>query len=179
MIKLISYEDLQDLLGISGGEIQDYPALGLLRDSVAMALEEFTGREFEQIERTEEIIISSVPVKMIYLSAIPISSVSSVTDEDGNAVSYRKQKYGISLDGSISDNILTVVYTGGFTENSVPNGIKRAALIQTAYEYQSKNHIASETVSTEGGTVSRPALQLLPMVRRLLTKHIHPLKWSA
>jgi len=68
---------------------------------------------------------------------------------------------------------MVVVYTGGITEAT--NSMNRAALLQTAYEFQAKDHIGASSVSAEGGSVQRPELGLLKEVKRILSKDKHPL----
>ena len=74
---------------------------------------------------------------------------------------------------SLTNAKVVIVYTGGIT--IVPDAMARAALLQTAYEFQSKDQIGAESVTTDGGSVSRPALGLLKEVKRNLEKYKHPL----
>lgn len=179
-IELVTYADLKALLGLEDALITDYPALDLLRTSVTFAIEEYLGRQLESKERSEIIYITS-PTKMLRLDAIPVASVSSldvtIADDTESYTSddYFITEYGLKFYHSVSNATVEITYTGGIS--TVPEAISRAALMQTAYEFQAKDQIGAESVSTEGGFVSRPELGLLKETRRMLNNHIHPLNW--
>lgn len=169
---LVTYDDLKALLKLAGSDISEYPELELIRDSVKSAIENFIGRELESTERTESFYLSSQS-QMIKLSAIPISEISELTI-DGTDADYTITRYGILLDAIPDLNgLFSCTYTGGY--NTIPSDISRAALLQTAYEFQGKTHIGVETISNEGGSVTRPELGLLKEVKRLLQPYKHPL----
>jgi len=179
-IELVSYAALKSLLGLENAAITDYPALDLLRPSVTSAIEEYLGRLLESTERTETIYIGSSKRSMISLPAIPVTAVSSVTVTIGADLEtydeneeYEISEYGLKLSVSLSSAKIVIVYTGGIS--TVPDAMARAALMQTAYEFQSKDHIGASSVSNEGGSVQRPELGLLKEVRRMLNQYKHPL----
>lgn len=181
-LDLVSYSDLKSLLGLDKSAIDDYPSLGVINISVYAAIEEYLGRSLEEMERTEVIFIGNIPSQMVSLTGLPIESVDSVSiiDSTDSSVSYTDSDYyitgyGIKLSSKVKNAKVTVTYTGGIT--TVPGNIARAALIQTAYEFQNKEHIGAESVSTDGGMVSSPSLALLKEVKRVLTSQMHPLKW--
>lgn len=181
-IELVSYADLKSLLGLEGTIIGDYPALMVLKLSVTSAIEEYLGRELEVKARTEDVFVNESPTKMIALVGLPISSVSSVVITQNNTTEtlsendYDIAQYGIKLHSNVSHAKISITYTGGVS--TVPVGIERAALLQTAYEFQAKDQIGAENVSTDGGMVSRPALGLLKETKRMLKSEIHPLRWK-
>jgi len=182
-IDLVSYEELKTLLGLDGDTIADYPELELLRTSVLAAIESHIGRKLTQEERIETIYIGSNPTSIISLPAIPIISVSSVvasffgTDQTMTENSdYIVDSFGIRLLYKIRTAKITITYTGGLTATT--GNLKRAALMQTAYEYQGKEQIGASYTSNEGGSVTRPELSLLKEVKRVLSPEIHPLKWQ-
>jgi len=181
-IELVSYANLKSLLDLEDAAITDYPALNVLRDSVTSAFEAYTGRLFESTSRSETIYIGASATTMLKLEAIPISSITSLTvtvsettetytDHDD----YEITAYGLKLLSSVSNCTIAITYTGGIS--TVPDNLARAALIQTAYEFQGKDQIGSDSVTTEGGTISRPALGLLKETKRLLDQNMHPLRW--
>jgi hypothetical protein len=180
-IELVTYADLKALLGLGDAAITDYPALNLLRESVTAAIENYLGRALESAERTVTIYTSNVATQMIHLKAVPVTSVSALTvtiganAEEYGTNDYEITNYGVKLYGKVSNAKIEITYTGGVSE--APDAINRAALLQTAYEYQSKEQIGAESVSTEGGFVSRPALGLLKEVKRMLNSERHPLRW--
>jgi len=178
-IELVTYEALADFMGLEDYDLSAYPALDVVRDSVVAALESYMGRELENRQRTETIYAYGKPMKMLALKAIPVVTVSEVLVDGYDWTSYATATgYGIRLDRAAMYAQAQVTYTGGFVADgvSIPEDIARAALIQTAYELQSKDNVGASSVSTEGGTVQRPAIGLLSEVKRLLNNHKHPLK---
>lgn len=176
MIELASFEALKDILDLDKESINDYPALGIIQLGVLFAIEEELGRELESTERTETTAVGLQSTNHLYLKAVPISSVSSVT-VDGDALTsdeYTIMAGGLRLDSAVSESSVVVTYTGGYTVTEIPQTLKRAAEYQTAYEYQGKENIGASSVTTDGGSVNTPALQLLPMTKRLLSKNKHP-----
>ena len=181
-IELVTYAKLKALLDLEDAAITDYPALDLLRDSVVSAFEEYTGRLLESVERSKTIYIGALGTHQLSLEAIPVTAVSSlvvtVSEDDETYTEhddYEIAGYGLRLLGKVSNCSIAITYTGGISD--VPDNLARAALLQTAYEFQSKDHIGAKSVSTEGGSISRPALGLLKEVKRLLDRSKHPLRW--
>ena len=171
MADLVTFEDLKSLLHLDNDE-EDYPALTLLRDSVKDAIESFLGRTIDNDSYSETKRIVS-KTKMVPLNALPVDSVSSVTIDGSASTDYTISDYGVELGATVSNLPVVVSYIGGLEE--IPGPINRAALIQTAYEYQNHDHIGAESVSTDGGSVQRPSLGLLKEVQRLLKTFKHPL----
>ena len=180
-IELVPYASLKSLLDLEDVLITDYPALDLLRSSVTFAIEEYLDRLLESKERTETIYFGRQERSMVSLPAIPVTSISSVTvtiigesetyDENEE---YEITEYGIQLAVSLSKAKIVIVYTGGISV--VPDAMARAALMQTAYEFQAKDQIGASSVSTAGGSVQRPELGLLKEVKRMLNQYKHPLR---
>jgi len=176
-VELIAYKPLADYLGLSGFSIADYPALDVIRGGVAARIAGYLGRDLlvdPDLERTVS-LWAETPRRIFALPAIPAISLISV-DLDGVEVEAEPTPYGLRL-ASAGAGVLTVSYQGGLT--AIPDGIARAALIQTAYEWQSKDAVGAESVSTSGGTISRPSLRLLPEVRESLLPYMHPLRVAA
>jgi len=180
--ELVSYADLKSLLGLTKAAIGDYHAMGVLVASVQYAIEEELGRLLENDDRTATIYVDSIPTQMISLPAVPIVSVTSVTitqaqtDTVYAATDYDLMNYGIKLYSKLQHAKIVIVYNGGLVSADVPTSINRAALMQTANEWQAKDQIGAESVSTEGGFVKRPELGLLKEVKRMLNSEKHPLR---
>jgi hypothetical protein len=179
-IELVSYDDLKDLLDLEEDAITGYPSLSIIRASVTSAIEEYLGRELESKSRTDTLYVEGTPTSMIYLPAIPVTSVTSLVvtwsdDTETYTVNndFEITGYGLKFYASVSNVSIAITYVGGMS--TVPDAVKRAALLQTAYEFQSKDQIGAESVSTDGGYVSRPPLGLLPEVKRILNRFKHPL----
>jgi len=176
MFELVPFESIKDLLDLEKESAKDYPALQIIKMSVDAAIENELGRELEQKARTETTSVTACGTSHIYLNAVPVVSVASVT-VDGTALDsddYTIMAGGLRLATEISGVDVVVVYTGGYAQDEIPASLERAALIQTAYEYQTKEHVGATSVTTDGGTVSTPALQILPVVKNLLSKNKHP-----
>jgi len=187
--ELVSFASLKALLGLEDSLVTDYPALNILKPSVEAAIESYLGRQLESAERTETFYITG-PSNIIPLKAIPVTAVSSLEitmlneTETYSTGDYYFTEYGLTLDAPIYDGYksftnlndakIAITYTGGLS--AVPSDIERAALLQTAYEFLGKDQIGATSVTTEGGTVNRPALNLLPVVKDLLNPYKHPLK---
>lgn len=184
-LELVSFASLKALLDLTDAAITDYPALDLIRTSVTSAIEEYVDRLLEEEERIETIYAGRFKVGMIRLPAVPITSVSSVTvtiGEDDETLTeheeYEITNYGIKLFAPIVLAKIVIVYTGGIEDADVTASMARAALLQTAYEFQSKDQVGATSITTAGGNVNRPALGLLKEVQRMLVKDKHPLTQS-
>ena len=169
-IELISFADLDIMLDLGKTEAE-YPDLTLIQESVVDAFEDYTRRTFEELTYSESKFMYS-KTKMIPLNAIPVTSVSLVTIDDEVTTDFNIRPYGIELGAKVENAEVNVTYIGGIT--IVPGNLKRAALLQTVYEYQNKDSIGIQTVSTEGGTTTKPELGLLREVKRLLNSFTHP-----
>lgn len=174
MADLISFENLKSVLDLELKE-SDYPALAVIRDSVKAAIQSHIGRNLDFGKYTESKLIA-YQTKMIGLMGLPVKSVSNVTIDGVAITDYKLRDYGIEISGGIEDQTVAVTYKGGFER--LPEDIGRAALIQTVYEYQNKDHMGAESVSSDGGSVSRPALGLLKETTRLLSPYRHVLDKS-
>jgi len=176
MWELCTFEQLAALLGLTKTPISNYPALALIKTGIEAAIENYCGRGFESKERTESFYITG-PTSMIKLIGLPISSVDSATvtiDETEGSLDYIITEYGLKASETLENALVEVTYTGGLS--ALPDDLNRAALYQTTFEFLQKDQLGAESVTTEGGTVSRPELGLLKEVKRLLNKYIHPLK---
>lgn len=171
-MEMVSFEDLKAMLGLEQASIDDYPALLLIRDLVQPAFETFTGCEFDYKKRVETIYFSS-RTRMVGLSGLPVKSVSSVVINGSAVTDYEITNFGIRLGQLVSTGSAVVTYKGGYA--TAPDWMRRAALLQTAYEFQNKDHVGADYVQTEGGSVGRPAISLLSEVKRLLITRRHPL----
>ncbi len=172
MDNLLDFTDLKNMLDLEQSSIASYPALETISELVLPAIEGYLGVELAQEERTE-LIYPTYATKMIGLNALPVVSVDSVDIDDLAITDYTIVPYGLKLASKLTGDVITVVYTGGYLDP--PEWLRRASTLQAAYEYQGKNHIGAEYVSNTGGAVQKPALQLLPEVRRILNPNRHPI----
>lgn len=173
---LVSFATLKTFLGLTKNEI-DYPDLTIIQASVVAAIENYCDREFESTSRNFSKLIEYETDK-IEVKAYPVSTVSSVTI-DGVAqtvtTDYLKIERGILLASPICYNTVAFTYTGGLA--TIPKDLERAALLQTAYEYQRKDSIGLQTVSSDGGSITKePELGLLKEVKQLLRLYVNQSK---
>ena len=170
-IELVPFDKLKSLLELEDNEA-DYPALTLIQESVVAAFEAYTGRVFTEDKYTNSVDII-FPSKMVSLNAIPVNTITEVTVDGIVMTDYKIRLYGIELGSPVDNRTVEVSYRGGLKE--VPASLERAALLQTTYEYQNSTHIGAKLVSTEGGTVTLPELNLLKVVKGILKSYMHPL----
>jgi hypothetical protein len=180
--ELVPFNDIKTLLDISGTSYIDQPELKIIQDRLQFVFEEYLGREFEYLERTETLYIGDTARTIIQLKGIPIDNIDKVQIESYNSGlielntgSWAITEYGIKLYDAICNAKIVITYTGGL--GSVTNQLKAAALYQLGYEFQAKDNIGAESVSNEGGSVYKPALNLLPETKRMLRSSFHPLKY--
>lgn len=181
MITLVQFEDVSNYLGLARSE-SSHPQLAIIAPSVTTAIENYIGRKLESEERTEVIHIGSSETRFIDLKALPVTEVVSVvvTELGEDETLVENEDFIVSNGGiellytRLKRCKVTVVYTGGYVEDDVPEDFHRAALLQTIHEYQTKDHVGADSVSSEGGSIQRPGVVLLPEVKRLLDEHKHP-----
>jgi len=181
-LELISFANLKKLLTLTDAAISDYPPLEVINSTMVDAFEVYLGRKLESMERTDTQYVNTFKKWKIMLPAIPIASVDSVTvtwGEDSESLTefehYEIGASGLRLYDRISNAKIVTVYTGGLSLVTEEPNLQRAALYQIAYEFQTKEWIGSESVSSEGGNVTRPELQLLKETKRMLGPSRHPL----
>lgn len=167
--ELVSFDDLKILLGLTKTEA-DYQQLTLIQESVADAIEEYCGRTFES-DTYQETVTPISPSKMIPLKAIPVSSITSITIAGNDSTDFKIRAYGVELGSTVDNQEIIITYVGGL--ETVTPSLKRAALLQTTYEYQNKDNIGASFVTNEGGSVTVPEIGLLKEVRRLLKNERH------
>ncbi len=179
--ELVPYADIQSLLGLEKAAMSDYPALGVINLRLLASFQEETGRTFEEDAYEETMFVNDMPIGMIPLRALPISSITSVETSSNtsgdfslSSSDYEITEYGIKLMSKVRNCKIAIAYEGGLEE--VTKEISAAALYQLAYEFQSKEQIGAVSFSTDGGHVSRPELGLLKETRRMLSSSRHPLK---
>lgn len=177
--ELVPFSQIKSLLDLNQATIGDYPGLSVINDGMLSAFEDYTRRKFELVERTEDIFVGSYSTQQIPLKGIPISTVSSVVltstlygDSELSSDDYEITDYGIRLLDAVSRTKVQVTYTGGLSAST--DILKRAAMYQLAYEFKGKDQPGAETISTDGGTITRPELGLLKITKTILGNMMHP-----
>ncbi len=181
-LELVSFADLAKLLTLTDAAITDYPPLEVINGTMIVAFEEYLGRSLDKVARTVTVFANSFKKKKILLKGIPVASVASVVVTFGQDSEtwtefehYEISGSGLRLYSAIQNAKAVITYTGGLAAVSEEPNLNRAALYQVAYELQTKDWIGSESVSTEGGNVTRPELGLLKETKRMLKSSRHPL----
>lgn len=180
MALLADFAELKKLLDLNQASASSYPALTLIMDSVDAAISNYLGRHLELDSYQESCLIGGAVTQQVPLQGIPIATVSSVIRTASGVmetlvanIDYEIGEWGLYLIKPTKRASLTVQYRGG--PDDIPLDWIRAGQMQAAYEWQNRDHIGADSVSTDGGFVSRPSLQLLPEVQRLLNADRHPL----
>ena len=177
---LVEFETIKNLLGLSSSSETAYPDLAIIIESVNLGIEDELGRLLDRKERTETLMVGVTPTRFVDLLGLPIVSIAEVT-VDGEVLSsdaYAATPAGIRLATAVKEVDVVVTYTGGILTSAIPPALQRAAMLQVAYEYQNKENIGASSISTEGGSVQIPALQLLPIVVKLISGYKHPSRIS-
>lgn len=183
---LVRFAVLKDVLTLSAAAYTNYPSFSQLHEALKGRFEEFLGRGLENTSRTETVTLGLVPTRLVPLRGVPVGTVSSVTVATVNGTAtlgtgdYRIiPGYGLRLAQEWSEADITVAYTGGaITSSSYPQGtyaaLERAGLMQLIHDNDQREHMGATSVTTEGGTVTRPELGLLREVRETLQFFRHP-----
>ncbi len=172
-MELVTFDDLKSLLSLELSTIDDYPALSVIKTGVNAAIESYLGMPLGEESRTT-VIYASIPRRSFIVDALPLVSVDAVyvDGESLSADSYVRTKNGILFNSFVS-GIIEIEYTGGYSELTIPGAIKNAALYQVAYEWQQKDIIGSESVSTQQGVTRKPGLKMLDEVKDRLSPYRH------
>lgn len=179
ILELITFAELKKVLDLQQAAIGDYPQLEVLKESVEQAISDYIYRDLnEKGLVVEQEYVGEVPTRYITLHRLPVESVSEVS-VDGIVVDadrYRITDYGIQLKQAVRSVSVSVTYIGGLEvgDTKILPNLKRAAMLQIAYELQGVENIGAETISSDGGTITRPELGLLKEVRRILDRHTNP-----
>jgi len=173
MSTILLFEDLKSALDLSKAAITDYPQLEELADSVHAALESYTGRRLRAIEKVTEtgFLVDSLSIDLINL---PIVSISYVEVNSEEVTDYTLSALGLDLSAKVSYP-WKVIVKGGYKD--IPADVYRAELMQTIYEYQNINNLATKSTTNDGGsTQTNEGFALLKEVQRLLNPFKLPSK---
>lgn len=176
MLPLTNFDELRELLHLEKDDIEDYPSLAAVIESVYAAIEIYTGRTLERGDHVEDAHIDGC---LVPLRALPVESVESVTLDGADVTSAATiRRDGLALSGGYAGDVV-VTYTGGLSASNPRHrrdiaALRRAATLQVLHEWQRKDHIGAESVSNEGGFTRWPQLGLLDEVKRTLNPLRNP-----
>lgn len=164
---------LKERLRLEKANLSDYPVLEDVIASVYAAFENYLQRHLEY--STQQEIDYQFDRTMIGLKSLPIESITTITNSDGDVIdadNYKITEYGVRLLMPMNGKMV-IDYVGGLS--IAPEALTRASMYQIISEYQRRDNPDSEYISGEGGSVTRPQLGLLKEVKRLLDPFLHPL----
>lgn len=180
MCEIITFDELKTRLKLSQPNLSDYPELESIKSSVEYAIKSYVDREFCLGTYVEQVDSSYIAGNLLPLRAIPIIELKSIQVLSGDSGYSDISNYTVGFAWlksltTLPELQLKITYDGGLEE--MPDALKRACLLQTLFEFQSKNEVAAIRLKQpSGGEIERPPLGLLDEVKRLLTDYVHPAK---
>lgn len=181
-MKLVSLADVKAFLEKTDTEHDQL--LTNLIEQVSARIERALNRNLTKAERTEYFdkgesvyLLSAYPVDEAADFTVTLDGQSQTKDEDF----YLDPEKGLIEfaygTGDYKPRALVVTYTGGYAEDvngvlQVPADLKRACLLQVAFEFRRRKDLGLRTVSMPDGSLSvnEPAA-LLPEVKQILAAH--------
>lgn len=184
MLFMATLVEIKDELGIK--DTQDNQALTRLAEGIQARFDSYCHRSFGHAVDVEEVHDGGVAA--IELKHWPVETVTSVHCSDARlwtaatlveagdyfinkqrgllvyATGMRRWLYGV-------ENI-RVVYTGGYTAETVPEDLKRAFRMQLAFEWRNRTTMGVTSMSANGMSAQFTPADLLPEVKQSLTTHI-------
>lgn len=178
----LDFNDVKTLLELEKAE-SNYPVIGVIEESVIAAIENHVRRKLIYANYVDKEIIEEGS-RIHALKAYPIKLINYVKIDGESITDYRQLTQAIDLRQPYSQCEIEVSYYGGYkkitdtgneftTVQNLDSEIYRAIFLQTIFEYQSRDYIGANTVTNEGGSVSKPGLKLLDEVVRILKNHRH------
>lgn len=177
-MKLISLSDLKSWLG-KVDTVHDVE-LGLLIDHVSARIETALNRNLKKEQR---IVYFNAGRRHYWVDAYPIDAVAAITVEVDGTVKVKDSDYYVwEKEGLIEFQTATsyskpkqvkITWTGGYTETAgtlaVPDDLKKACLMQCAFEFRRRNDIGLSSINIPDGSISvlSPA-KLLPEVEAII-----------
>lgn len=178
-IKLVSLDNVKAFLEKTDTEHDTL--LTMLIEQVSARIETFLNRKLKKQERTE--YFDSGP-EVFSLSAPPVDTSATLTVKLNDDAMTKGDDFYLHPDEGVIEFVtgtgvawprdLEVTYTGGYAEDEngilqVPDDLKRACLLQVAFDFRRREDIGLAAVSLPDGSVStlRPA-ELLPEVKEIL-----------
>lgn len=180
-MKLISLSDLKSWLG-KADTVHDVE-LGMLIDQVSARIETALNRSLRKEQR---IVFFNAGRRHYWVDAYPIDAAAAITVEvDGSAKTKDSDFYIWEKDGVIEFQTtlswskpkqVKITWTGGYVETAgvlaVPDDMKKACLMQCAFEFRRRNDIGLSSINMPDGSISvlSPA-KLLPEVEAIIANY--------
>lgn len=184
--RLLQYQEFANLLNLSKPEA-DSPHITLLLDTLTARFEDYLQRKLPKQEYTETYCGMG---RMVRLDALPVDANETITvEQEGSAIDpdgYIVRSFGLLLkyQECSFDAPITVTYTGGYATTTVgdetiltiPDGLKRAAMIQLTHDLNTHKKPGAETIQTDAGSITTPPFGLLKEVMEMLSPYMHPMR---
>lgn len=177
-MKLISLDSLKTFLEKTDN--QHDAMLTTIIEQVSQALETALNRKLTKAERVEKF---NGDRRMYYVSAYPIDTGAALSVSVEGVVKTKDSDYFVDAESGLIEFWLTTVYTkpfgvqitytGGYTVSSdvlaVPDDLKRATMMQCAFDFKRRKDLGLTSVTMPDGTLTTemPA-ELLPEVKRII-----------
>jgi uncharacterized phiE125 gp8 family phage protein len=180
-IQLIDIADVKAFLEISDTSF-DSLLTSMVQD-ISQRMENYLNRTLKEDTYTEYFEVGR---RNYWVKAYPISTVSSVVVDSTTQVEdtdfFVRENEGLieflNKTSGTKPKKVVITYTGGYTETSsvlaVPDDLKRACVLQTAYEFRRRKDIGLSSISMPDGSTSKFTdnewLQILKWYRRIPTE---------
>lgn len=182
-MKLCSVSDLKAYLEKTDN--QHDTLLGIIVDQVSQRIETALNRKLLKTSRTEYF---NGGRRLYYLAAYPVDLATTFTVAVENVAKVRDSDYYVDANSGLVEFWLetnftkprgvVITYTGGFALDtttqvlSVPDDLKRAALLQATFDFRRRKDIGLSSVTMPDGSVNveSPA-SLLPEVKSILKSY--------
>lgn len=181
---LISVEnDLKPFLTKGTSDVLDDVLLGNIVKWVSAEFERYCNRLFTKTQRTK---LFDAGFRYYVLSAIPVDSTTTLTVMyDGNTQVLNTDYWVWYNDGIVEFSVtpsrsnpqqISITYTGGYAEVdsvvSVPDDIKFACVLQSAFVYRRRKDVGLQAINMPDGSVSvANPTELLPDVKSILNRY--------
>lgn len=197
-MRFIGLKLLKDFLGKE--DEKDKDLLTALIEQVSLRFETYTHRQFEALARTKffdagkrNYLLPAFPIDLGETLTVTVQDEVQVKDtdyfvwDDEGRIEFRRAARSTRFSSVITDPVFSTVlpravqidWTGGFELNAtevdvldVPEDIKHACLLQTAFQYRRRNDVGVSSLSLPDGNVSvLSPTALLPEVRAILDSY--------
>lgn len=159
--------------------------LAIILDSISVAFETYTGREFEKYSRVEyfddgkkSYCVKAFPVDTTIASVMLIDSTAQTVDDD-YFIWADKGIFELVTDSiKVDPKNVSITYTGGYSwtagsgKINVPDDLSFACLTQCAYVFRNRKNIGMNSVSLPDGSVNvNNQDEFLPQVISVLERY--------
>lgn len=189
-IKLVSTTDVKDFLEIDRSKITFDSLLDLLIRSNSKRVETYLNRDLKKESRTKYFNAGRTKYS---LSAYPIDTSGTTTTAlsvyDGSSLLTVNSDYYVwDAEGVIEfytapvycePRQIKIIWTGGYTEAitgekllSVPDDLRFACLLQTAYVFRRRNELGLQSISLADGSINSVSSgEFIPQVKGILKSY--------